>query len=239
MDFWKILYPAKCPLCGEARGLEEEADFCPVCRDKLPWISEPCCKHCGKPVDSVETELCLDCGRKKSLLEAGTALWVYTPEMKMLMMDLKYGGGYQQAEIYGRALLSRRGSLMRRWGLDALIPVPLHKRRYGFRGYNQAELIGRTLAKGLNLPLWNHHLMRIRHTRPQNGLNDKERVENLKSAFALSEACQKSISGKNILLVDDIYTTGTTLEACAHQLKEAGAGKIYFACLCTGTDARQ
>ena len=120
---------------------------------------------------------------------------------------------------------------MRRWKPDALIPVPIHKARLAFRGFNQAELLARGLSKEFQIPVRNDLVYRVKKTTPQKELNDKERKNNLKSAFHVKP---NAIECKTVVLVDDIYTTGSTMDALAKALKANGVEQVYFVCLAIG-----
>ena len=119
---------------------------------------------------------------------------------------------------------------------DFLIPVPLHRHRRWFRGYNQAEILAEEIGKRLHLPVETDVLCRSLDTSPQKQLDDKARYRNMSSAFYVPESAGYKLNGKRVVLIDDIYTTGSTLEACAGELKKAGVSEIYSACLCIGRD---
>ena len=230
-----LLFPAKCPLCGAV--LEREGGgVCENCLPCLPEVTEPCCKHCGKPIMRVEEEYCMDCSCRDSVLEQGTALWIYTDTMKKAMADFKYQGCLTDGDFYGQEILRRKGEVLKYWGPDCIIPVPLHWRRRWFRGFNQAAYVADVVGEGMGIPVMEDALLRTRNTSPQKGLNDKQRKENLKDAFAVnSMQLDKMVSYQKVLLLDDIYTTGATLEACGLALRNAGVEKVYFICLCIGS----
>lgn len=237
MSFWEILFPIKCPLCGEILQSKTKTGFCRQCYRRLPYVTEPYCRHCGKPIRDERAEFCYDCGQKDSVLTEGTALYIYTEAMKKAMADFKYGGSQMDGVFYARELLRHCRTKWTRWQIDVLIPVPLHWRRKWFRGYNQSELVAKALGQALYLPVDTDSLRRKRYTRPQKGLDDKKRRQNVQGAFAWKETGGKEeIRGRNVLLIDDIYTTGATLEACGEILKKQGAKNIYFTCLCIGQD---
>lgn len=113
-------------------------------------------------------------------------------------------------------------------GLRAVIPVPLHPKRLRERGYNQAEDIARVVGRYLNLPVWNNYLIRVRHTRPQTRLGERERRENIKNAFSVREKAKNWGKGKRVLLVDDVYTTGLTLNEASGEMRRYGAEVFSF-----------
>ncbi len=239
MNILNALFPIACPLCGEILQKEGEC-ICADCKEKLSYVTEPCCSRCGKPIESVEQEYCRDCGKKRTSTNSdpvcqGTALWVYTDQMKHAMADYKYKGCYSDAAFFAEELVRFCGGKIRSWHPDFIIPVPLHRRKLWFRGYNQAACVAEKLGRQMGIPVLPAILERKRYTRPQAGFDDAGRRNNVKDAFRF---CQmgKSLRGKRILLVDDIYTTGATIESCARTLIEAGVEKVYFACLCIGRD---
>lgn len=237
MQIGSFLFPVKCPVCGEIPDVRERR-VCLDCKRKLPRICEPMCTRCGKPLEDFTHEYCYDCEKKRKgwdVITKGTALWLYDKQMKRAMAKFKYSGCQEDAIFFAEELYRFRGEEMCRWKPDAIIPVPLHWRKKWFRGYNQSECLADLLGKYMGVPVYSDILKRKRYTKPQKGLNDKERHRNLQDAFSLVETADMQMrSVKNILLIDDIYTTGTTLEACAAVLRTTGVEKIYFACICIG-----
>lgn len=114
---------------------------------------------------------------------------------------------------------------METWGIDVLIPVPLHKKRKRKRGYNQAEILAKELGRITGIPVETKSVIRVRHTMPQKELSHRERRKNVKDAFETTTQC---VIGKNVLLIDDIYTTGNTIDAVAKVLKEKADCKVFF-----------
>ena len=148
----------------------------------------------------------------------------------------KYTGQSVLSEVFGRELIKHKGRQIAAWQPDVVMAVPLHRRRLWFRGYNQAEKLAGYVAQALKIPVMESGLIRLKNTRPQNQLNDKQRRHNLSDVFEVPASAMTQIQGKRILLMDDIYTTGSTLEACGSALRQAGAEDIYFACLCIGSE---
>ncbi|MCH5251850.1 MAG: ComF family protein [Lachnospiraceae bacterium] len=231
-----LLFPEKCPFCDEILNRKEEG-VCGVCRKNLPVVTEPSCKRCGKPISSVEEEYCTDCRGKDSPLSQGTALWIYTEQVKKAMADFKYEGCYTEGTFYARELYHYRGAKILNWDPDLIIPVPLYWRKRWFRGFNQAACIASELGRLLNIPVLEGALVRSRHTKPQKGLDDKQRRNNLKGAIQVNEKYEDEICrSRRVLLVDDIYTTGSTMRECASVLRKKGVKNVYFSCLCIGRD---
>lgn len=208
---------------------------CPSCEERQPPIGEPVCLHCGKPVAGSQTAYCSDCAGKESAFVRGFALWNYDAVMKWSIGQFKYHGRREYRDYYVEKLLAVFGERLRRLELEAVIPVPVHPNRYRQRGYNQAELLAEGVAEGLGVPVIRDLLLRKRDTAPQKELNPGERRHNLSTAFQINVKSREwKHYRRRVLLVDDIYTTGSTAEACAETLRQAGIGEIYVLCLCIG-----
>lgn len=205
--------------------------ICEPCRLRLHPVTEPLCKKCGKPLSAAETEYCPDCGRKKHLYTRGRAALEYDSLMRESIGRFKYSNRREYANFYVRELLDICGPAVRSWNVDLLIPIPLHKSRRRKRGFNQAELIAKGLGRELGIPVSSNCLLRTRKTSPQKELNDQERKNNLKNAF---QVVDYDVKFKKILLIDDIYTTGSTIDAAASVLLESGAEKVYFLSISIG-----
>lgn len=204
------------------------------CVDKLPVISGPRCIICSKSVSSNEI-YCRDCKSKRHHFQRGFCLWTYNKSTGKIVADIKYSGQKTGIEFITHELVYHTAGLMRSWNVDAIIPVPLHRRKLRKRGFNQAALIGEGLAIGAGVRYIDDVLYRVRYTRPQKNFDDKGRILNLKGAFYVDEYRLKQyhIDG-SIVLVDDIYTSGSTIDACAQVLIKAGIDRVYCICLCIG-----
>ncbi len=221
-----LLYPKRCPICDRivyTPLMSREYPICSTCQDRVEYASEPSCKKCGKPLTDERREFCQDCTRHNHLFDQGKALWVYKGCVKESIYRLKYGNRREYALSYAQELARRYGSWIRRRKIEVLVPIPLHRKRRRQRGYNQAELIARELGRILELPVDARALMRHHNTKPQKELDDKERRSNLKEAFGASET-----PWRRVLLVDDIYTTGSTMDGASGALRKAGVTEIYF-----------
>lgn len=225
-----VLYPGKCPICEKVTGTAS-ISCCSSCERELPFITGERCMKCGKPVAEEETQYCLDCSKKKHLFEQGLALWSYDSRVKQAVYRFKYKNRREYAAYFGRELVRHYYRQMEGWGADAVLPVPLHAKRYKKRGFNQAELLAKEIGRYLHLPVYADFLLRMKNTKPQKELNEKERQKNLKNAFKIDE---NSVKLKKVILVDDIYTTGATVDIISEVLKEAGIDKVYVVSLCIG-----
>lgn len=226
-----MIYPKTCPVCG--RIPNGKLLICKGCRGKLSSIKGARCLKCSKPVLSEETEYCYDCIGKSHHYISGKALWIYDNTMKNSIARFKYKGSLEYAESYGEEIVKQHGKWVKEHG-DILVPVPLHKRKEKIRGYNQAEVLANEVGRRLQIPVNRNILYRSRDTRPQKELDDKERLKNLSEAFQINKEKQKYNLPERVMLVDDIYTTGSTIEACTLALQEAGIKEVYFLSICIG-----
>ena len=233
----KLLFPGSCPVCGEVQEqlLTDDgiARICPDCEKKLKRVSQPFCMRCGKPLeaDRVRREYCGDCVKGTHAFLQGRAVFVYRGAIIGSMHRLKYGNRRDYAAIFAREAYETYAAWIRRISPDALIPIPLHPKRRRERGYNQAQLIAEALAELTGIPVEKKLLLRTVYTDPQRKLNARERKNNLKNAFQMSK---KIVQLEKVLLIDDIYTTGSTVDAAAETLMSAGVKKVYVLCICIG-----
>lgn len=225
-----IIYPKRCPICGEIVSQKEQL-ICGECKNKLVYIKNPRCKKCGKPLEFAKEEYCRDCKRRKHYFEEGRAVWLYSKEMRSSIYRFKYDNKREYAEFYTEELVRIYGSWIKRLQIDAIVPIPLHEKRKKIRGFNQAEVLANQIGEKMNLPVMPKLMIRQKNTIAQKELNDKERQENVKNAFKIP---YNEVQLKKVLLVDDIYTTGSTIDAAAKALKGKGVEKVYYICLCTG-----
>jgi ComF family protein len=230
-----MLYPARCPVCGDI-VVPKTALACEPCKNKLKLIAEPKCKKCGKPMETEENEYCRDCMKKDYHFITGYSVWQYDSVMKKSVSDFKYNNKKEYAAFYIHETARLYGEKIRQIAPDIIVPVPIHRLKYRERGYNQADILARGIGKSLDIPVISDLLIRNRKTLPQKQLNDKERLKNLREAFEFNKAAagyfKKNIS--TVLLVDDIYTTGSTIEACTNVLIDNGISSVYFITLCIG-----
>lgn len=234
MEIVRILYPKRCPVCEEILpdipGMSSW-NVCEKCNKKLHYIHSPRCFICGKQLYDAKEEYCSDCKTKTHIFTQGVGVFGYDEQIKDVIYRFKYSQKKEYAKFFADSIVIRYGHQIRRWNIDAVIPIPLHWLKYLKRGYNQAELIAKEISHLLDIPLDSGLLIRNRFTKPMKELNDEERVKNLENAFQLSANIVKY---KKVLLVDDIYTTGATIDACSSVLKQAGVEQVYFASVCIG-----
>ncbi|MBE5949407.1 MAG: ComF family protein [Lachnospiraceae bacterium] len=229
--FLNMLFPRRCPICSDIAMPKGEL-VCSECVDNIPYIRGPRCYRCGKELRDERTEYCFDCSKHTMYYERGVSLFRYNQVMRRAMDGFKYKNRREYADFFTTELIRVYGDVLQNWEADAVIPIPIHKSRWRIRGYNQAELLAEPLGKFLQIPMETKLIVRTRKTKPQNKLNDKERQKNIEGAFKIQE---NVVQLKKVILVDDIYTTGSTINACAKLLREAGVEQVYFACICIGS----
>lgn len=188
---------------------------------------------CGKPILESSTELCSDCSRRHHQFDAGRAVWVYDQWMRKSVATFKYKGRQEYANFYAEQIAVVCGGWLKALQVDVIIPVPINAKKMRARGYNQAALLAKRLSKTLQIPVDDTYLQRTSWTEPQKALSPVQRYENLKRAFCIKDLNK---SYQKVLLIDDIYTTGSTIDACAAVLRAAGTVYVYFVSLCIGSD---
>jgi ComF family protein len=200
-----------CPLCGARSGPEL---LCAACVADLPGLPEHC-PRCAVP--TAGGTICGSCLADPPHFDGTTALWRYEFPCDQLVQALKYRAQLALAGFFARALASRPLP-----EVDLIVPMPLHPKRLAERGFNQALEIARVVARRLERPIEPLAVPRVKDTSPQTGLPYKERAKNVHGAFA----CHRDLSGRRVAVVDDVMTTGATLDELARVLKGAGAARV-------------
>lgn len=172
----------------------------------------------------------MDCGRKRHLYICGTAVFEYR-DVASAIYRFKYGGRQEYAAFFGKCMAERLQARLNQWKAEALVPVPIHPSRKKQRGYNQAELLAREISSLTGLPVCGNLVARGKKTMPQKNLDDIQRQNNLKKAFKI---LRNDVKLNTIVIIDDIYTTGSTVDAMAAILRTAGVKNIYYAALAIG-----
>ena len=222
-----LLFPRRCPVCHAPAPPGE--DMCPECRERLPLIRTDRCRICGKPVRNGE-DICQDCGTTPHLFTQGMGVFLYDETMRETMSFFKYKGRREYGEALGTELFRAAGSRLLDWGVRAVLPVPIHASRRRERGYNQSEILAARVAELAGLPLLRKVLLRTGKTPPLKNLNPIERRDALARAMALCGPAPRV----PVLLIDDIYTTGATIDAAAGLLGSCGTPEVYFLTVCIG-----
>ena len=227
-----LLFPPRCQVCGEF----SDDSLCETCRETLLFIDAPRCTCCGRPLPAGEFApspgtLCEEC-RDGRWVSGARSVGPHLGTLRDAMLAYKFAGRRRLAELFGEMLAEvfarevagpERGLPLERCA--ALVPVPLHPKRRHWRGFDQAELLCEHITEALGLPVWDDAIARIRHTTPQTELTGASRRANVRGAFEARKPWR--LARASVVLVDDVMTTGSTLEECARVLKTAGARSVY------------
>lgn len=224
-----LLFPRRCPVCDQPVK-PFGALICDACREIPVSIGEVYCMKCGKPLDGEELEYCTDCRQTGHVYDAGRAVFVYH-SVSDAIYRFKYRGRQEYAEYFAECMAQKLGDWIRQKQVQALVPVPIHTERRRARGYNQAELLAESLGRKLGIPVRTDLISRVKKTKPMKDLSPSERQNNLKKAFKI---CCNDVKLDTIVIIDDIYTTGSTVDAMSRELRAAGIRRIYFAALAVG-----
>jgi ComF family protein len=215
-----LVFPPACAAC--AALLELEAPFCDLCTLATEPVPLPGCRRCAEPLE--QPGVCPRCLRAPPPFRAARAAFVHTGPLARAIHRFKYEGHSELALPLARALAdASRAWLGGLGGEPVLVPIPLHHRRLIRRGYDQAALLARALARATGAPLRSTLLRRVRATRRQVGLSEAERTENVHRAFST----RSSTPAGPVVLVDDVFTTGATARAASAALREVGAWRVY------------
>lgn len=219
----KIIFPVKpfCIICNK-KILADRNRVCSVCEENIVKITPPICRKCGRQLKNDTKDICNDCSNTKHYFIEARAFGHYEGILRKLIYQFKYRGQKDLALFLGVKMFSVLETLS--WpAIDFIVPVPLHRSRLKERGYNQALLLAKVLNKNTGIPI-SEELIRAKATEHQTILTRSYRQRNLANAFAIR---RNKFCNKTILLIDDVYTTGTTVNECSKTLKKAGAKEIY------------
>jgi ComF family protein len=219
--------PPRCPSCGAITG--DPHRFCLACWQQLTFLGDPCCARCGLPFEyGADTQS--ECGRCLAVppsFDRLRAAVAYGDIARKVALKLKYSGRPGVAETLAR-LMARH--LPNADPAAILVPVPLHRWRIWKRGYNQSALIASALSQASGIPAALAPLARVKPTPPLRGLGRRERALTVRGAFKVTEQGRGAIAGRNVILVDDVFTSGATAESCARALKRGGAASVTILC---------
>lgn len=227
----EILFPRKCPVCDQII-MPKGAVICPECRRRVNLVTEPRCLKCGKQLFCEEAEYCDGCEKKTFHYTRGLVLMNYDSVARKILTALKYHGKCDNADYLAAETVATLREEILRMQADFFVPVPVHPKRKRVRGFNQAELIAKRLGERLEIPVRTDVLKRIKNTLPQKELGSAARLNNLLKAFTVKNT--DKLAGKTVILVDDIYTTGSTAEACTRVLLSGGARRVYLLNMAAG-----
>lgn len=242
----ELLFPSNiyCICCGNLIDNSRPYALCDQCLESLHWANGRTCYKCGKAIADTEQraildkiregeELCDDCKQNKHFFERGFICMQYGNKEKEMIHNYKFNGCAYMGQKFGEIMLDR--ILLEHLQVDTVMAVPMHPKKQMKRGYNQSELMAKVVAKGLGVVYNNQVLVRKYYKAPMNKLDAEQRYANVKAAYGIAKQSLKP-SNQSILLIDDIYTTGNTVDECSRLLMEAGAKKVYVLALAAGTN---
>lgn len=219
-----VLLPPLCLLCDEQ--VNSQGALCSSCFTDITFISDPQCVQCGTPFELAMDEgtRCGDCHAQPPAWRMARSVCRYDDASRKLITRLKYADQTWLARWLGVWLTRAASPLLAQ--ADVIVPVPLHRRRLWWRRYNQAALLAEVLHTQSGVSLSTRLLERVKHTTPQTGLTKQQRARNVRAAFRVRAGKEAEVRGMRIVLVDDVLTTGATLDACARALLKSGAATV-------------
>lgn len=222
-----LIFPPRCPLCGE--GLSTQSGLCTACWNELAIPGEPACAACQRPFgEGVSAgSICAPCMAQPPRHDGIAAGTLYNDASRRLVLSFKHGGRIALAPMMARLMASRLHFIDETW---LIAPVPLHRWRLWRRGFNQAALLAREIGRLRGTTLTVDLLERRKATPSLGGLGRKARARVLSGAITVRPAAVGQLKDANVVLVDDVLTSGATTNACVSALKRAGAAKVVICC---------
>ena len=216
--------PPRCLKCGEV--LAGANGLCPDCWRKVTWLAAPCCACCGQPFpfDAGEGALCGACLQKRPAYDRARAVFRYDDQSRDLIIGLKHADRTESVPALAGWMVRAGNALLD--SAELIVPVPLHWTRLAIRRFNQAGLLAQAIGRAAERPVLHQALTRRRATRSQGHLGRLARFRNVKGAIAVSERHATAVTNRRVLLIDDVITTGATVESAAKALISAGARQV-------------
>jgi len=224
-----LVFPPRCPLCGDALAMQ--GGLCVACWDRLAIPGEPACTLCQRPLGErppgEEGMVCAPCLASPPKHDGIAAATLYNDASRDLVLAFKHGRRTALSRLLARLIVPRIGGLDGEW---LIVPVPLHRWRLWHRGFNQAALLGQEIARSTGQRMVPDALVRRKATRVLGGLNRRQRALALSGAIEPHPARAGQLRGAQVLLVDDVMTSGATTDACLRAFRKAGAARVRIAC---------
>lgn len=226
-----IISPPICLSCRKRLSLFTNAKFCYECSKSYKLIGKYSCDSCGKPIPKNSDRRCVECKSKKIYFDKNISRYCYSGCIKNAIHNMKFKRQKWIADEFGNMLLKTVKEKYGDISFDMIINVPMTWTNVYERGFNQSYEIASKISKGINVPIAEKILYKNSNVKTQSGLSKKERIENVKNAFFIRHP--ELVCDKIVLIVDDVLTTGSTLNQCAKILKKAGATAVYTATVAT------
>ncbi|MDO4541045.1 MAG: ComF family protein [Syntrophomonadaceae bacterium] len=229
----EFIFPqTKCSICRRSGNYAPHRPWCAHCGHELAELAArgPVCDICGRYIAA--PGLCADCHRERPEFGLARAVGPYEQAYRIAVKVYKFMGrrklAWPMGKMMAEVILAEPGF----WPIDVLVAVPISKNSMDQRGFNQTDLLARQISRHLKIPFVRDAITRVREVSPQRELSREEREQNLKNAFEIRNAAQ--VAGKRIVLVDDVYTTGSTARECTRDLLDAGAERVSIITWATG-----
>lgn len=225
IDFFKdMLFPSRCVVC---ECLLDSEGLCSDCWSKIRWISEQKCRICSQPftveIDSVDS-VCAQCLSKPPNFDKAVSVFVYDDFSKKIVLKFKHSDATYLAEILSKLMF--RSAILEIESSDLIIPVPIHFMKRLKQKYNQSELLAQKISKISGVKCEPRILKKIKQTSPQEGLSGIQRRKNVIGSFGIDDTYKYLLKDKRILLIDDVFTTGSTVDECSKILKKHTAKEV-------------
>ena len=230
-----LFYPALCRGCGK-KSTKWNQNICTSCLKRIKKRLPPFCAKCGKQIagDPEEQNVCVDCKNDSIYFDRALSVFRYEGLLKDLIHDFKY----KKMTSLSEELVAIASGFIEEHNVgkksDLVLSIPMHRKRFLEREVNTSDILAKSMAKKLNIPYSSGALKKIKNTSPQSRLSRAQRIDNITYSFSIPEKRIDEIRHKNILLVDDLFTTGSTVNECAKMLKESGSGLIEIITLARG-----
>ena len=220
----ELIFPQTCLVCNQ---IIDNGNFCVKDWSELHFLQKPACNICFQPFEFKidDKAVCGKCLQKRPKYFKAISVWVYNEQSRIIISRFKYYDQTNLAKYFSEIMFKQAQEILPE--IDFIVPIPLHKFRINKRKYNQAAILAKNIAKLSDKELILDLLVRTKNNQPQASLKQRMRYKNVKGIFKTKEKYLTKIKGKNVLLIDDVITTGATVESCAKELKSVKVNRIY------------
>lgn len=223
-----IIYPPKCMFCGEKLNNNDKY-YCKKCYYKLPFIEEKRCLICGREIFG-DRKLCLECTRHRRHVDVVYPAFLYSGNIKEALLKYKFAGKMYYHKPFAELIYENiKDSIS---DVDCIVYPPINIKTFYKRGFNQCELIAKILSEKFDIKLLKKAIYKTRENEKQSLMSREQRYKNVKGVFAVNDSFSEYLKGKTVLLIDDVMTTGATIDECSKMLKKKGVKTVKSATLC-------
>ena len=223
-----LFYPRKCMFCGELLD-NNNSYYCMNCYYKLPFVEENRCLICGREILHSD-KICLPCRTHKRNFDENYPIFLYSGEMASALKRYKFTGKMYYHKPFAQFIYDEIEEKLKH--IDYILYPPINRKTFYIRGFNQCELIAKELSKKSNVPYLKNAILKVRQYKKQSLAKGKDRYKNVKGAFTINRKYHEFLKGKRILLIDDVLTTGATMDECSKMLKKCDVFSVICSTLC-------